>query len=698
MVIFSLLCERYLTTIAGPHAVTQLVDPVAQEKNESLKKKYMELINNLRHLVEDELDRNISTEEDGKDADPNKVVWSYRTLLQRIGEIFQASGVDTGAFLGFFTSSPTIKSILAKTNLRMSIIGWDASLTKDDIWLIKDLLHEMEAMVVHEKGLDPTYTLTYDENGNPLHANEIALTWDADNRLTRYDNGANPVDFIYDWAGSRVKKTSTEGTYLYLGDMFEVRKGSIIKHIYAGSQRIASIGTVVWTPPEFPGCERPECSIGKGSSPTWQDLLNWFPIILVLIGIQLVRGRIDPHGFLRKRPWYKLRILLFSLIFIWSAWPPMPAKAQEPLQAVVYYHTDHLGSSSVLTDHNGSIVQRLSYTPFGDIRLNNDITWDSPYKFTGTELDLETGFYHMGARYYWPKLGRFISPDPIVPDPANSQALNRYSYVLNNPLRYTDPSGYSWLSDVDNWFQKNVFDPIAGAVARTGEWFQQNVITPMTNWFQTNVINPVVQAAQDIANELKVSGWFDVGNIWDWLSLVGLIAVITIAVILAFTLPGGWPILAFTLMGIGYGLMVPGAFGERSMIQKAFFGAAIGFGIGLVFYYVVPLILQGFGVSPPLATAASKAAAITFAGSSALIFLGYVAGKAGVKLPPWVSLAATSGFATLPQVYEYTVVAGGPWDSIEEARGRRGDEEVFPGSLRIRSVLSTALRVSGVTP
>lgn len=68
--------------------MTQLVDLVAQEKNESLKKKYMDLINQLRHLVEDELDRNISTKGEGKDADPGKVVWSYRTLIQKVGEVF----------------------------------------------------------------------------------------------------------------------------------------------------------------------------------------------------------------------------------------------------------------------------------------------------------------------------------------------------------------------------------------------------------------------------------------------------------------------------------------------------------------------------------------------------------------------------------------------------------------------------------
>lgn len=62
-------------------------------------------------------------------------------------------------------------------------------------------------------------------------------------------------------------------------------------------------------------------------------------------------------------------------------------------------------------------------------------------KFTGQRLD-GTGLYYYNARYYDPVIGRFISGDSIVPDPTNPQAFNRYSYCVNNPLKYTDPSGH----------------------------------------------------------------------------------------------------------------------------------------------------------------------------------------------------------------------------------------------------------------
>jgi RHS repeat-associated protein len=103
-----------------------------------------------------------------------------------------------------------------------------------------------------------------------------------------------------------------------------------------------------------------------------------------------------------------------------------------------YIHQDHLTGSSVVSASNGAVVNTILYTPFGSTRFG-DVPTDR--KFTGQRLD-GTGLYYYGARYYDPTIGRFLSPDTIVLNPANPQAWNRYSYALNNPAKYNDPTGH----------------------------------------------------------------------------------------------------------------------------------------------------------------------------------------------------------------------------------------------------------------
>ena len=110
---------------------------------------------------------------------------------------------------------------------------------------------------------------------------------------------------------------------------------------------------------------------------------------------------------------------------------------------LIYIHQDSLSSTSVTTSSNGTVVSSIKYFPFGSTRSGSVST---PEKFTGQRLD-STGLYYYGARYYDPTIGRFISPDSIIPDPANTQAFNRYSYAFNNPLKYIDPSGHDPMSD-----------------------------------------------------------------------------------------------------------------------------------------------------------------------------------------------------------------------------------------------------------
>ena len=117
-----------------------------------------------------------------------------------------------------------------------------------------------------------------------------------------------------------------------------------------------------------------------------------------------------------------------------------------------YYHTDHLGSSSVVTDASGAKVEEIYYYPFGQTRVNSGSV-NLHYKYTGQEEDAETGLYFYNARYYDPAIGRFISADSIVPNPGDPQDLNRYTYAGNNPLIYIDPTGHFKLRDLAKPFE-----------------------------------------------------------------------------------------------------------------------------------------------------------------------------------------------------------------------------------------------------
>ncbi|MCC7412730.1 MAG: hypothetical protein IT495_14035, partial [Gammaproteobacteria bacterium] len=118
-------------------------------------------------------------------------------------------------------------------------------------------------------------------------------------------------------------------------------------------------------------------------------------------------------------------------------------------QETRYLHRDHLDSITAVTDEAGAPLEALSYDAHGK-RRNPDwtdaavplsaATTDRGY--TGHEHLDEVGLIHRNGRIYDPTLGRMVSADPFVQFPGNLQAYNRYAYVLNNPLSFTDPSGY----------------------------------------------------------------------------------------------------------------------------------------------------------------------------------------------------------------------------------------------------------------
>ncbi|MGB5664287.1 RHS repeat domain-containing protein, partial [Eudoraea sp.] len=161
-----------------------------------------------------------------------------------------------------------------------------------------------------------------------------------------------------------------------------------------------------------------------------------------------------------------------------------------------YVFHDHLGSIDAISDDQGENVVYYSFDAWGERRSGQD--WTKPMPplvllsltditkrgFTGHEMMDEVGLIHMNGRIYDPFMGRFVQADPFVSDPTESQSLNRYSYILNNPLNATDPTGHF------PWVQ--IFTVIATAFAE--------------NWIPAFVINSGRELARGVPLENLIVG------------------------------------------------------------------------------------------------------------------------------------------------------------------------------------------------
>ena len=212
---------------------------------------------------------------------------------------------------------------------------------------------------------------------------------------------------------------------------------------------------------------------------------------------------------LRFTPLHARRVVagLTSLaVLLATGLPPTAtvAEAEERQQPTLrFFHTDHLGSTTLVTDEEGRVVERIEYKPFGEVyrrEVRDPATGQlivgsaapsgSPHGFTGQRHDTSTGLYYYKARYYDPSLGRFSQPDPFVQGPADPQTLNRYAYVGNNPTNFTDPSGHK------KWYQSLGFDE--NPITHPDQWWDSQK-EQWTNpwWWLTRTVPDADQARQN---------------------------------------------------------------------------------------------------------------------------------------------------------------------------------------------------------
>ena len=187
--------------------------------------------------------------------------------------------------------------------------------------------------------------------------------------------------------------------------------------------------------------------------------------------------------------------------------------ASSPSSAFEYLHADHLGSPAAATDASGSALSALAHDPFGARRESN---WSAQLGregvagvaagqdggrtrrgFTGHEPLDRTGFIHMGGRLYDPRMGRFLSPDPIISEAWTGQGWNLYSYVGNSPVSRTDPTGYC--------YQAGPACPQSGDV---GGGFASQTVTLATAGVSAGVVSVPVAGWSWVS----FGGWGDYGG------------------------------------------------------------------------------------------------------------------------------------------------------------------------------------------
>lgn len=311
-------------------------------------------------------------------------------------------------------------------------------------------------------------TYTYDTNGNMTAGAGRTVTYTSFNMPATIARGAVTISFDYDSEHSRTKQVAPDGTTVYLGP-------STGHH---AEKLIGTTGTVRWTSYIHAGGGMVAAyyeQSGGGSGPTYAGSDNH--------GGQTIMGTVsttDTVVYPRVRSYYTIITNnsstyygtptggfyyeihqtgggIDSALFVERAQftdQTIDLATGQPVSATTttylrYFHKDHLGSISVITNEAGAVTERLSYDAWGKRRHptgaddpSETITSSTDRGFTGHEHLEYVGLIHMNGRIYDPVLARFLTADPFIQDPTDTQSLNRYTYVLNNPLAYTDPHGF----------------------------------------------------------------------------------------------------------------------------------------------------------------------------------------------------------------------------------------------------------------
>ena len=338
---------------------------------------------------------------------------------------------------------------------------------------------------------------TYDANGNPtLVTNDSTNTtremyWDENNRLMVLSDNGKTSRYTYNAAGERIMKSygTMEGVYingapqgitfhetdnftLYPASILSVNKNRFTKHYFLGDKRVASrIGTGL-----FNNVYGRNGSYVTAGQQDYAERMNqiqtqkeaYYKKVGVAPGVPTEKGAYgDPEN---TGVGYNAVLTELGNHDVPQGWiqtprpnttpntnpgPPVswndPSNPDDPQagygyipndttrEETFFYHSDHLGSTSYITDDKANITQYDAYLPYGELLVDEHSSSEElPYKFNGKQFDEETGLYYYGARYMNPVVSFWYGVDPLA---EKYQSIGGYVYCIGNPVKYFDPDG-----------------------------------------------------------------------------------------------------------------------------------------------------------------------------------------------------------------------------------------------------------------
>ncbi len=164
-----------------------------------------------------------------------------------------------------------------------------------------------------------------------------------------------------------------------------------------------------------------------------------------------------------------------------------------------FFHPDHLGSTSYITDASGEVYQHLEYFAFGETFVDeHSNTNRTPYLFNGKELDEETGLYYYGARYYDPRISIWESIDPLA---EKYPGVGPYVYALSNPIILSDPDGNSPISVLAKMIAKQ------GIKIGLKKFAREQIQHRLQTYMSKNLAKQFIKDLDDVLETLDNTWW-----------------------------------------------------------------------------------------------------------------------------------------------------------------------------------------------